>query len=77
MIAAHRCSGEFQPQLVKVRKKAGWYVMTFTVPGYKCNHCGEETISSDTASGIDKAMKYLEREWRNWIIPFSTTEMRF
>ena len=72
----HRCGGELQPQLVKIKKKIGYYPQSFTVEGYKCDNCGDEVISRDIALEIDRAIdranEQLRRLWRSWDFPSDT-----
>lgn len=69
----HRCGGELRPQKVKIEKKVGYYFQTFTVDGFKCDYCGEEVISRDTAFGIDNAIEGLKRLWKDWKVPSTTS----
>lgn len=68
----HRCGGELQPQKIKVKKKIGFYYQTFTVDGHKCDYCGDEIISRDTAFAIDEAVKQLRKVWSDWRVPSQT-----
>jgi hypothetical protein len=68
----HRCGGELQPTKVKIQKKVGYYFQTFTVDGYKCDYCGDETILRDTAFEIDRVIEQLRRLWKDWRIPSDT-----
>ena len=71
----HRCGGELQPQKVKIQKKIGYYFQTFTVEGFKCDFCGEEVISRDTAFEIDHSIARLRRLWKDWRVPSSTSKI--
>jgi len=62
----HRCGGELKPAKVKIKKKVGDYFQTFTVDGHKCDYCGEEVISRDTALAIDETVEQLREVWKNW-----------
>lgn len=68
----HRCGGELQPTKIKIRKKIGFYFQNFTVDGFKCDNCGEETITRDTAIEIDKTIEQLRHLWKDWRVPSST-----
>ena len=68
----HRCGGELQSAKVKIKKKVGYYFQSFTVDGYKCDYCGEEVISRDTALAIDKAVEHLRDMWSDWRVPSET-----
>lgn len=62
----HRCGGELQPAKVKINKKIGYYTQAFTVDGHRCDYCGEEVISRDTALAIDEAVEQLREVWKDW-----------
>ena len=68
----HRCGGELKPQKIRIKKKVGLYYQYFTVDGFICDYCGEETISRNTAFDIDAAIKQLRDVWKNWRIPSDT-----
>lgn len=68
----HRCGGELKPAKIKIKKRVGVYFQNFTVEGLKCNHCGDEVISRETALEIDKTIEQLRRLWKDWKVPSST-----
>lgn len=68
----HRCGGEFKPAMIKIRKRVGAYYQNFTVEGLKCEQCGDEVISRETALEIEKTAEQLKRVWKNWRVPANT-----
>ena len=72
----HRCGGDLQPAKLKIRKKIGYYFQTFTVDGHKCDYCGDEVISRDTAFEIDQAIEQLRLVWRHWRVPGTTASTK-
>ena len=68
----HTCGGELKPAKVKIRKKNGYYFHVFTVDGFKCEDCGEEVISRDTALAVDESINQLRQAWRGWKVPSSS-----
>jgi hypothetical protein len=52
----------------------GVYFQDFTVDGFRCDGCGEEIISRDTALQIDQTVQNLRDLWRDWRIPADTKE---
>jgi hypothetical protein len=72
----HRCGGTLTRQSVKINKKVGFFFQSFTVDGLKCDRCGDEIISRDSALEIDRAIARLRDLWRNWRVP-ADTEVTF
>lgn len=68
----HRCGGELRPAMIKIRKRVGVYYQNFTVEGLKCEQCGDEIISRETALEIEKTSEQLKRVWKDWRVPAST-----
>jgi len=68
----HRCGCELQPSKVEIKKKIGYRDYKFKDDGYRCDRCGEEIITGDTASEIDKSIsqmkKALSDNWKEWKI---------